>query len=190
MKRARLLVRLARPNRQFLSLLTAVALLAGGCAGQQYATPEEAAANACSAFGPKALQGTLIGGAAGAAGGAALGAAAGGGRGAGVGALVGLGVGLLAGAVTGNMLDKRDCREAQLALQQMSTLPTGQFVAWSEPTTGSRGTFTATTAPYDNNGRVCRQIRADYYVHNHSPVIGDTGIICRAPNGDWARVAS
>jgi surface antigen len=173
-----------------LAMIALIGSLTGGCATKQYTTPEEAIANACSALGPKSTQGALIGAAAGAAGGAAIGAAAGGGRGAGIGVLVGLGAGLISGAIAGNVMDKRDCQEAQIALQRMNNAPTDVVILWSDSTTGSHGSYTPITDAYNNNGRLCRQVRADYYMKNHQPVYGDTGLVCRTSSGDWARVAS
>jgi surface antigen len=164
-----------------------VTTLTTGCANQ-YGTPEEAAKNACSALGPKALSGSLVGGAVGAAGGAAIGAAAAGGKGAGIGALVGLAAGLVAGAVSGNMLDRRDCEIAQAALQAAATAPIGHNERWANPSTGSSGLYTPVGAEYSANGTVCRPIRADYYMADRQPVLGESGVVCRSPLGDWARV--
>jgi hypothetical protein len=175
--------------RKYVSVLLVAALsyVLVGCANRQYATPEEALQNACSAFGPKALSGALIGGAVGAAGGAAIGAAAGGGRNAAVGALAGLAAGLIVGAIAGNFTDKRDCQEAQFALQQMATTSTGTRVAWNS-VSGSYGAFTPVSDETTANGKTCREIRSDYYIKNHQPVVGEPGLVCRSANGDWARV--
>jgi surface antigen len=169
--------------------LAVVAMISvGGCATRQYATPEEAVKSACSSLGPKAASGALIGAAAGAAGGGLIGAAAGNTKGALIGAGLGLLVGAIAGGAAGHNLDQQDCAQAQIALQQMQTLPTGQSVAWSSPT-GSHGSITAFTDDYEVGGRVCRRIRSDVYLQNHEPVYGDEGVVCRDANGDWARVS-
>lgn len=165
-----------------------VATLLGGCA-QNYKSPEQAAANSCSALGPRAMSGALIGALAGAGAGAGIGAAAGGGRGAAIGALGGLVVGVIAGLAEGHHLDVRDCAAAQTALQTVGTDPTGQPVLWSDPTTGSHGMYVPVSARYAvQNGEVCRKIQASYYIDGHAPVEGDTGVVCRQPNGDWARL--
>jgi surface antigen len=174
------------PKRPYLGAVL-VAFLLAGCI-RQYATPEEAIKDACSAFGPKALSGALIGGAAGAASGALIGAAAGGGRGAGYGALAGLVVGSIAGAIAGNIVDKQDCQQAQLALQQMESAKVGVPVQWQNYASGSSGSYTPMTDATSVNGHVCREIRADYYIKNHEPVTGDPGLVCRTADGDWARV--
>lgn len=159
------------------------------CANKQYASPEEAVKNACSSLGPKAMSGALIGGAMGAAGGGLLGAAAGhSAQSTAIGAGVGLLAGIIVGASAGHNLDQRDCQQAQLALQQMQTLPTGQSASWSSPT-GSHGTVTAFSDDYENGDRVCRRVRSDIYIEGHTPVYGDEGIVCRDANGDWARVS-
>jgi predicted lipid-binding transport protein (Tim44 family) len=161
--------------------------MTGGCTNRPYSSPQEQAANACQALGPKALSGALIGGLGGAAAGAAIGGAAGGGRGAGIGALAGLGAGLIGGFVVGKQLDQQDCIQAQAALQQVGSAGVGQAVYWTNPATGSHGAYTPVSATYDANGQVCRQVRADYYMKNHQPVTGDTGVVCRTPEGDWVR---
>lgn len=172
-------------------VVVALALLASlqGCA-QSYATPEEAVQNACSALGPKSLSGALIGSLGGAAGGAAIGAVGGGGRGAAIGAGVGVLAGLIVGTVAGNIADKADCREAQAALQRLSVTPVATPVTWSNPGTGSHGAFTSVGPETTANGRICRPIRADYYMRNHEPVTGDTGLVCRSATGDWARITN
>lgn len=181
------------PSRTALASCAVLAIAAAvgtGCTNRPYASAQEAAQNACASLGPKALSGALIGGLAGAAGGAAIGALAGGGRAAGYGALAGLAAGLLVGGVAGNQADQRDCQEAQIALQQMNTARVGQPVYWSNAATGSHGTFTPVSATYEANGQICRQIRGDYYMKDHQPVTGDTGVVCRTPNGDWQRVTN
>ncbi len=159
-----------------------------GCANQQYATPEEAVRNACSSLGPKATSGAVIGAAAGAAGGGLIGAAAGNTKGALIGLGVGAVLGAIAGVAAGHHLDQQDCAQAQIALQQMQNLPTGESVAWSSPT-GSHGSITAFSDDYQVGGRVCRRIRSDIYLQGHEPVYGDEGVTCRDANGDWARVS-
>ena len=163
----------------------------GGCA-QQYATPQQAATDACSALGPRASSGALIGGLAGAGAGAAIGASAGNGTDALIGAGSGLLVGILAGAAIGHHLDQRDCATAQVALQQLDNAPTGQLIPWSDPATGNSGSFQPTAAEYTDpkSGQICRPISESYYISGHQPVVGDTGDVCRTANGDWKRQAA
>jgi hypothetical protein len=185
--------RAGQPSRFTASVVVVSLAAAGvtsGCTNRPYANAQEQAQNACASLGPKAMSGALIGGLAGAAGGAAIGAAAGGGHGAGLGALAGLAAGALAGGVIGNQADTRDCIEAQQALQQVGMVGVGQPVSWSNAATGSHGSYTVTGAEYTQNGQVCRPIRADYYMKDHQPVVGDTGVVCRTPSGDWQRVTS
>ncbi len=160
-----------------------------GCA-QQYATPQQAANNACSALGPRATSGALIGGAAGAGTGALIGGLAGhSASDALIGAAAGGLLGAIAGGVIGHNLDQRDCAAAQLALQQIDNTPTGQLIPWNDPATGSSGSFEPTAAEYTDptSGQICRPISASYYIHGHQPVQGDTGNVCRDANGDWYR---
>ena len=179
-------------HRKCVSVVLTIAgcSLIVGCANRQYATPEEAIQNACSAFGPKALSGALIGGVAGAAGGAAIGAAAGGGKNAGYGALAGLAAGLLTGAIIGNITDQKDCQQAHLALQQMNAAATGTRLTWANNASGSYGAFTPVSDAKTVNGHICRDIRSDYFIKNHQPVTGEPGLVCRTTGGDWARVAT
>lgn len=173
-----------------LALVGLMAALTAGCTDRPYSSPQEQAQNACQAFGPKAMSGALIGGAAGAAGGAAIGAVAGGGRGAGYGALAGLAAGLITGGIVGNSADQRDCAQAQIALQQIATQPIGQPVIWRNPQSGSSGSYTPVSDFTTVNGRVCRQVRADYNIASRQPVNGEPGLVCRTPTGDWQRVGA
>lgn len=171
------------------SLLLPVAVvsacLSSGCA-PQYNSPQEAAANACRALGPKALSGALIGGLGGAAGGAAIGAAAGRGRGAAIGAGVGALAGVLGGLTVGNQLDRNDCAQAQIALAQAAQAPLGQSTVWESPT-GSHGSYTPVGVQFAQNGQTCRQFRSTSVIAGHAPV-EDTGVTCRDAAGDWHRV--
>ena len=172
----------------FTNAMLAVTLLVEpGCA-QHYASPQQAAASACSSLGPRALSGAAIGGLSGAALGAGLGAAAGNGRGAAIGAGAGLLVGLIAGLAKGHELDQEDCRQAQVALQLLGTQPTGRPVTWSNSASGNSGSFTPVSDTYTSpGGRVCRQISADYAMKGHNAVTSDPGVVCRDEHGDWVR---
>ena len=170
-------------------VVTFAVTLLTGCA-QNYKTAEQAAANACSSLGPRALSGALIGAAAGAAGGAALGAAAGNN---GKSAAIGAGIGLLAGAIAGVMkgrdLDAHDCEIAQAALQKVGEAPSGKDVSWSTPQTGSHGTFKPVSETFTTaSGQICRKIQASYYMSGHQAVEGDSGTVCRTNEGNWVRL--
>jgi surface antigen len=91
------------------------------------------------------------------------------------------------GALAGHTADQRDCQAAQAALQRMNAASIGTRIAWSS-TTGSYGAVTPVSDERTVNNRVCREIRADYYIKNHAPVLGEAGLVCRTENGDWARV--
>jgi len=178
---------MVKANSSFAVVLLAAALL-GGCA-QNYNSAQQAAAGSCSALGPRAMSGALIGGVVGAGAGAGIGALAGGGRGAAIGALGGLLIGAVAGLAEGHNLDAHDCAAAQTALQSVGTIPTGQTVSWSDPNTGSHGLYVPVSQRYAaSGGEVCRKIQASYYITGRAPVEGDTGIVCRKPNGDWFRL--
>ncbi len=158
-----------------------------GCA-QQYATPQKAAADACSVFGPRATSGALIGGLAGAGTGALVGGLVGhNATDAIIGAAAGGLLGVVGGTMVGHNLDHRDCAAAQLALQQLDSTPTGQNLPWTDPSTGSYGSYTPTAAEYTDptTNQVCRPVSADYYLSGHKPVLGETGNVCRDQNGDY-----
>jgi surface antigen len=176
-------------NRIIVALSLVLPVSLGGCA-QQYSTPQQAASDACTAFGPRASSGALIGGLAGAGTGALVGGLAGhNGTDALIGAAAGGLLGVIAGAAVGHHLDQRDCAAAQLALQQIDTTPTGQPLTWNDPATGSSGSFVPTAAEYTDptSGQICRPISESYYLSGHQPVQGDTGNVCRDANGDWYR---
>jgi len=167
-----------------ISLTTVTA----GCTNQPYSSPQEQAQNACRAFGPKTLSGGLIGTLGGAAGGAGIGALAGGGKGAAIGAGVGAFAGLLGGMIAGNQMDKQDCYQAQVALQQIRFKPVGQSVAWANPATGSFGSYTPLTAETAQpNGRLCRQVRQDTTLKGHQAT-SQAELTCRDANGDYMAV--
>jgi surface antigen len=158
-----------------------------GCTNQPYTSPEQQAQNACQALGPKALSGAVIGGLAGSAAGAGIGAAAGGGRGAAIGAGIGLIGGLVGGLVTGKHLDARDCAEAQQALAEIRTMPTGQPVSWQSPS-GSRGVFTPVSDEYAGpNNTFCRTLNQQATLQGHAPTTS-TVVTCRTPDGNYETV--
>lgn len=167
-----------------ISLMTMTA----GCTNRPYSSPEEQAQNACHAFGPKTLSGGLIGTLGGAAGGASIGAIAAGGKGAAIGAGVGAFAGLLGGMIAGNQMDKQDCYQAQVALQQIRYKTVGQPVAWSNPTTGSFGSYTPLTAEtVQSSGKLCRQIRQDTTLKGRQAT-SQVELTCRDSDGNYTAV--
>ncbi|WP_281701147.1 hypothetical protein [Acetobacter malorum] len=170
-----------------LSMISVMSLTAG-CTNQPYSSPEEQAQNACQAFGPKTLSGALIGTFGGAGTGAAIGAIASGGKGAAIGAGAGALAGLIGGLITGNQLDKRDCAQAQAALQQVRYMNVGQSASWSTPGTGSYGSYTPLTGDIQQtNGQICRKVRQDTTLQGHKPTSQEE-LTCRDVNGDYTRV--
>lgn len=162
--------------------------LTTGCTDRPYASPQEQAQNACKAFGPKTLSGGLIGALGGAGAGAGIGALAGGGKGAAIGAAAGAVTGLLAGFVVGNQMDKHDCAEAQMALAQIGGRPIGYTASWSNPATGSHGSYTPISAEMPQaDGRVCRRVRQDTALKGYNPS-SQVVLTCRLANGDYETV--
>lgn len=126
---------------------------------------------------PKAVLGSLIGGAAG----VGIAAAAGGGAGAMLGA--GLG-GMLIGGLIGNRLDARDKRMAAEAAQRaFESNRTGQTSVWRNPDSGNSGTITPTRTAQLANGQYCREYRQTITVggEQHQAY----GTACRQPDGTW-----
>ncbi|MGD0107391.1 MAG: hypothetical protein ABSC06_25635 [Rhodopila sp.] len=171
------------PATALLIGAASMSILTSGCANRPYSSPQEAAQNACSALGPKAISGALIGGLGAGALGAGIGAAAGGGRGAALGAGIGLLGGLVGGLVVGKQADQRDCSAAQLALAQMARQPIGVAAMWHSPS-GSYGSYTPTGAEYAQGSQFCRQVRQSTNMVGHQPV--ETSVVaCRNANGDY-----
>ncbi|MBN8890176.1 MAG: hypothetical protein BGP12_00090 [Rhodospirillales bacterium 70-18] len=170
----------------FLSMTTAT--LTAGCTNQPYTSPEQQAQNACRVFGPKTLSGAAVGMLGGAAGGASLGAIAGGRRGALIGAGIGALAGLISGLAVGHGFDQRDCAEAQTALAQMRHAHVGQSAYWTDPQTGSHGSYTALGAEYSVAGNnFCRRVRQDTTLHGQSPTTQEL-VTCRTADGDYTTV--
>jgi len=147
--------------------LIVVALLPSSCATMTQTVQDN----------PKAVLGTVLGGAAG----AGIAALAGGGPGAIVGA--GLG-GALIGGLIGNRLDARDKRlAAQAAQQAFESNQAGQASVWNNPDSGNSGSVTPTRTYQLANGQYCRE-------YQQTIVIGGEknqayGTACRQPDGSW-----
>jgi surface antigen len=167
---------------------TTSATLTAGCTNQPYTSPEQQAQNACQVFGPKTLSGAAIGTLGGAAGGAALGSIAGGGRGAAIGAGIGALAGLIGGLAVGHSFDQRDCAEAQQALAQMRYAHVGQVAYWTDPQTGSYGSYMALSSEYPvANDHFCRRVRQDTTLQGHAPTT-QVLVTCRNVEGDYTTV--
>jgi surface antigen len=150
-----------------LAPLIALALLASSCATMTQTVEEN----------PKAVLGTVIGGAAG----AGIAALAGGGAGAIVGA--GLG-GALIGGFIGNRLDARDKRLAAEAAQRaFENNRAGQAAVWRNPDSGNSGSITPTRTYQIANGGYCREYQQTITVggERHQAY----GTACRQPDGTW-----
>ena len=126
---------------------------------------------------PKAVLGSLLGGAVG----VGIAAAAGGGTGAMLGA--GLG-GMLIGGFIGNRLDARDKRMASEAAQKaFENNRSGQTSVWNNPDSGHSGTITPTRTTQLANGQYCRE-------YNQTITVGGEqhqayGTACRQADGTW-----
>jgi len=164
----------------FVAMLAVSSSVLSGCA-----TPPggagQASGNSCAILGPKSLTGIGGGALAGAGAGALLAP-----KDRAKGALIGALVGAIAGAMIGKSLDNKDCEAAKLALRRLDTTPTGSQIAWANPDSGTRGTFTPTAdATIGSNGRSCRPVQRDVTFKDGTQTAGDTGIVCRTPNGDY-----
>src|SRR5262245_57876658 len=126
---------------------------------------------------PKAVLGTVLGGAPG----AGIAAAAGGGPGAIVGA--GLG-GALIGGLIGNRLDARDKRMANAAAQQaFENNQAGQTSVWNNPDSGNSGSITPTRTYELANGQYCRSYKQTIIIGGEPQP--SYGTACRQPDGTW-----
>ena len=126
---------------------------------------------------PKAVLGSLLGG----AGGVGIAAAAGGGTGAMLGA--GLG-GMLIGGLIGNRLDARDKKMASEAAQRaFESNRAGQTSVWNNPDTGNSGTITPTRTTQLANGQYCREYKQTITVGGETQ--NAYGTACRQPDGSW-----
>lgn len=170
-------------------LLMETTVLAG-CATQPPRTAAEAReqeSSSCSMLGPKATTGMLAGAALGA--GAGLAATHNNGN-ALAGAIVGGLLGAIVGGSVGSHLDQSDCEQAHAALQQFESAKTGENLAWSNPSTGTRGTLTATADASEMNGKVCRPYTLKVQKPDNQEIT-DSGITCRDPvTHNWERMTS
>jgi surface antigen len=147
--------------------LVAAAILTSSCATMTEGVKDN----------PKAVLGSLIGGAAG----AGIAAAAGGGTGAMLGA--GLG-GMLIGGLIGNRLDARDKKMAAEAAQRaFENNHTGQSVTWKNPDSGNSGTITPTRTTQLANGQYCREYRQTVTIGGEQNQA--YGTACRQADGTW-----
>lgn len=136
---------------------------------------------ACSAhdYNNKRTAGTILGAAGGAVAGAQFGK--------GDGRLAMTALGTLLGAYIGNevgaSLDRADQLYAQQALQQATTAPINQPVAWSNPQTNHRGVITPTREGRTQDGRVCREFRSTVIIDGQQQEA--YGVACRDQTGRW-----
>jgi surface antigen len=124
-----------------------------------------------------ALSGAIIGG--------ILGSEVGGGSGqlwaTGAGAIIGS----VIGSEIGKSLDQADQMYAERALEQAHSAPIGETIAWNNPESGHRGSFT----PLREGSRpttqsTCREYETTIYIEGRAET--GTGIACQQPDGTWA----
>lgn len=175
-------------RRVMLTIISsAVAVMPfGGCAtgGAHSQEPAQQAEASCPFFSSKMLQGAVIGGAAGGA------VAAGTSKNKSTSdILTGIFVGAAAGGLVGKMLDKKDCDNARLAMQQMGGARVGAPIAWRNPESGNSGTFVATSPTAASaSGQLCRSYRQTLVLRDGKSKEQE-GTTCRDANGDWHPVA-
>jgi surface antigen len=172
--------------RKISTTLASIAIMSNlltGCAQgpKANATPQEAAATSCTAFGPKTQTGAVAG--------ALVGALIGGLKGGGKGALIGGAAGAAAGGLAGKVMDHNDCQAAQVAMKQMETARIGAPIAWNNPSTGNSGVFVPTSASATSaNGQVCRNYSRQAVVGGQASGT-EQGVTCRNADGDWVAVS-
>jgi surface antigen len=148
-----------------IAAVTALALLAGGCANNDYGNKQT--------FG--ALSGAALGG--------LFGAQFGKGNGQLAATAAGAVIGGLVGGEIGRGLDDVDQLKAQRAQQRAQSAPLGQTIAWSNPDTGNRGAVTPLREGVSSTGTYCREFQQTIEVSGQHQ--SGYGTACRQADGSW-----
>lgn len=152
-------------NKAVAGFMVAAVLAVSGCAQ--------------NGMGQKETVGTL--------GGAALGGLLGSQIGGGTGKLVATGLGVflggLAGREIGRSLDRADQIAATQAYSRAQTAPIGETIAWNNPESGHRGTYTPVREGTSSSGRYCREFQQTVTVGGKTEQA--YGTACRQPDGSW-----
>lgn len=164
--------------------LSAVALLASACSGQQNAYNAQRGGVTSGAGFSKSDIGTGVG--------AVGGAIAGSQFGSGSGQLVGVAVGTLLGAGIGHSigasLDRADMTYYNQTQQRaLETLQPGGTLPWNNPQSGNSGTFTPAAYYQNTGGQYCREYSQTITVGGK--VERGYGTACRQPDGQWQIVS-
>lgn len=120
----------------------------------------------------------------GAIGGALLGAQVGGGKGQIAAAAVGTLLGAALGARVGQSMDRADMAYYNKASQKaLETLPAGQTLPWSNPSSNVSGTVTPSDYYQTASGTYCREYTQTINIGGQMEE--GYGVACRQPDGSW-----
>jgi len=138
--------------------------------------------SACAGNGGK--DGEKFGTATGAVIGGVVGAKSGSGSGRTLSAGLGAIFGAWLGKIIGQNLDEMDQKKAnEKAQEAMETADVGQTTTWSNPDTGSSGTYTPTSASTAVNGAECRDFESTVMIDGKQEKA--SGRACRQDDGAW-----
>ena len=151
----------------FLGLATISMIALGACS------------NTTQGWGTKQTIGT----GAGAVGGGLLGSQIGGGSGRLWSTGAGVLLGALIGSEIGSSLDRADQAYANKAMNSAHTAPVGETVAWNNPETGNRGSYTPVRDGTSTTGRYCREYQQTVIVGGKEQ--SAYGTACQQPDGSW-----
>jgi surface antigen len=169
-------------NRLSIAMVMSAPLFSGcvtPSGGNSPSTTSRGVDTSCPFISQKMLTGTVVGAAAGGVAAALTRGASPVQR-----ALMVVGAAAVGGAI-GKRLDRVDCNQARLAMQQMASSPVGTPVTWTNPESGNRGSYIAKTDIAPNaTGQLCRAYREIVVLKDGSAAERE-GLPCRDADGDW-----
>jgi len=92
-------------------------------------------------------------------------------------------LGALVGSEVGSSLDRADRMYMQQAQTRAHTAPVGETIAWNNPESGNRGTYTVARDGTSTTGRYCREYQQTVYVGGKQE--SAYGTACQQPDGTW-----
>lgn len=89
----------------------------------------------------------------------------------------------LVGSEVGRSLDDTDRLKAQQAQQQARSAPIGETIAWSNPNSGHRGSYTPIREGTRQDGAYCREFQETVTIDGRQQ--SAYGVACQQPDGSW-----